>query len=187
MTLPDFKERYSGPFHDLILFATHEETRIEAMTSLVPDEARKWWGPEEERTIPTEREIEIVERTQIQPLRPRSHPYQHLLLPYSALGENAADRVRRWFGLRAELAGAGDAFFATVNVRYVYLEHQLLNLMSFAEAYHRTLHDKPLIDAETHAKALKSMLASLDDRRLKETYAKRLEHAVPGPESPWVI
>jgi hypothetical protein len=137
IALPTFKERYSGPLENFLLLATHEESQIESMTSLADDAIEKWWGPGDERTIPIEREIEIVERIRAQPLAPRKNPYRRLLLPWAVWGEDASDAIKRWFDLRADLAGPGDALFATLNVRYIYLENQLLNLTSFAEAYHR--------------------------------------------------
>ena len=39
-----------------------------------------------------------------------------------------------------KLGGLGDLLFATLNVRYIYLENQVLNLLAFAEGYHRALH-----------------------------------------------
>jgi hypothetical protein len=173
--LTEFKERYYGPLHDLIILATREETRTEAMTLLISEETPKWWG--DKKPINGLRRIEIVERTQLQPLTPRSRPYENVLFPFSAWGDEASDRLRRWFDLRKELGGIGDLFFATVNVRYIYLENQILNLVSVAEAYHRTFHDEPQVDRARHDEAVKAMLEVLDDDALREIYRQPLRYA----------
>ena len=175
VTLSEFKERYSQPLHDLVLFAIHEEIRVEAMTILIPEELEKWWG--DKKPIERVREVEVVQRTNSQPLRPRKHRYEHGLVPLTAWGDDAPERIRQWFDLRRKLGGLADLLFATLNVRYIYLENQVLNLMAFAEGYHRALHDELVVKQEDHEDNVEEMLVALEGDELRKIYAPRLEHA----------
>ena len=175
ISLSEFKEHYSTPLHDLVLLGIHEETRIESMTLLLPDEHEKWWG--DRKPIRGWHEIEVVERTNTQPLRPRRNRYRHGLIPLTAWGDEAPERIRTWFELRRDLGGLGDLLFATLNVRYIYLENQVLNLMSFAEGYHRLRRDQPPLERVEHERLVKEMLAVLESDRQREIYRDRLRHA----------
>ncbi|HEX5989373.1 MAG TPA: HEPN domain-containing protein [Solirubrobacterales bacterium] len=172
-TLPDLNERFIRPLHDLMILGTNEEIRVTETTLLIPEELEKWWG--DKKPLPHTNQVSVVQRSQLQWHRQRKNAFHQVPLPFSALGPDPVQTIRRWYSLRAELAGAGNSLFGTINRRYRTLEVDLLSLLSVAEGYHRARFDQLLVEEEEHAAAIQTMVAALPER-LKENYRKRLKY-----------
>jgi uncharacterized Zn finger protein len=85
--------------------------------------------------------------------------------------------VRSWFTLHGRLRGSGTFFFGTLNDYDLPVENRLLNLLAFAETYHRELHDEPPFAVEDHQRNTRAMLAALRDESAVPVYQGTLKHA----------
>ncbi len=102
--------------------------------------------------------------------------HQRPLVPFAALGPRSHDFVRRWFDLYDQLGGAMLFFVGALSER-MFLENRLLNEMSFAESYHRTVHDKPPISDDEHDEYVKAMLETIENAEHRDHYRVRLRYA----------
>jgi hypothetical protein len=102
--------------------------------------------------------------------------HERPLVPFAALGDAAPAFIRSWFELYENLGPAMLFFIAALSER-MFLENRLLNDMSFAESYHRTLHDKPPITPDEHTGYMARML---DDRACRPSQALRGSASVRG-------
>lgn len=98
------------------------------------------------------------------------------LVPFSALQDAAPTFISGWFELYERLGPAMLFFIAALSER-MFLENRLLNYTSFAESYHRTLHDEPPITAEEHAQYVAEMLKTIDNTDHRNHYEARLRFA----------
>jgi hypothetical protein len=98
------------------------------------------------------------------------------LLPANAV-DDIGDLLERWFALQRELGDAAQFFFGTINDRDLPAVNRLLNLLAFAETYHRRKHNEPPLIAGQHETFCKEMLAGLPSEQEREVYAGRLQHA----------
>lgn len=173
-TLTDLNEKYIRPLHDLLVLGTNEEIRVNETTILESEEMEKWWGDQE--PIKHTREVAVIQKIEHVWHAEKKNAFRQVPLPLAALGSDPIAAIPRWYALRAELAGAGNSLFATLNRRFRTLEIDLLSLLSVAEGYHRARFDVPVVSKETHQAAVRAMVDVLPDE-LKENYEKRLGHA----------
>ncbi len=166
----DVQRDYLTPLRHLVQFGTGEETRLQSLVLTDLDES-------DPRVSEARTDTELIIRFDIQPLTPRQNPYDHLLMPFAAWSDDPVAFLQRWLRLHARLCKAANLLFATLNVRYIYLENQLLNLTTFAEAYHRTLHDDPPISESDHAQHVQEMIGVLSSPTLQNHYRARLTFA----------
>lgn len=162
--LAEFEEQVLGPLRDLVLFGVHRPIATESMTLTTLSSAN---GDGEQ--------LDLILEDSARPL-PESRVESPCLMPLSGWVD-ADELLERWFKLYAELGPAAGVFFGTIGRRPYHLENLFLNLAIFAEAYHRTVHDRPEIAPEIHDAAVAEMLAALEDEGLREHYGPRLRHA----------
>ncbi len=161
--LREWRDRWESPLVDFVAFATRGVRRIERLTVL-HEEADGQRG-----------EIDLLFRQS--DLRASREPKaERLLLTYAALGDDLEPVVAHWFELHRDLGRAAAFLFGAVTSRMV-LENKLINLMSAAEAFHRTRHDERPVGREEHERLVADMLAQVEDEALRTHYARRLEHA----------
>jgi hypothetical protein len=162
-TYSDLFERWIAPLRDLVTFATREPARIVSLRAVTYDPRPSGIG---QAVIPPtasrerlRRDIELLIPQTWLIRGPRSD-YHRMLFGLAELGaDGEADRVvARWFEMHAALETSRDVFFAALTSR-LYIENELLNLMTAAESYHRTLHDSPPLTDERHEELTRAMLA----------------------------
>jgi hypothetical protein len=180
--LPEWSERWVRPLQDLLVFAMREQCVIESFVAVIEDPAlAEAVHPAIRIAAPdpiwSRYDVEIV-RPDAVDLRERGiEPFRHMLLPLTAIRARFEEVLPHWFDIHRRLGGAAAFFFGTLNVGRIYQENRLLNLLAFAEGYHRTFFDAPPFPAEVHDELVERMLATLDDSRQREHYLPRLRHA----------
>jgi hypothetical protein len=148
--LLQWQTEWIDPLRHLMLFANREQSLVESLSGLQdPAEASST--------------IRIFERheTSIGQTTVRSF-YQRDLLPAGIIGDTA-ELTRLWFAFHAKLGPAAGFLFGTLNSAGMTIENKFLNLMAFAEAYHRTLHDEKPLSKSRHASYRAAMLGVLPD------------------------
>lgn len=168
--LADLNEKYVRPLHDLLILGTNEEIRVTERTILVEEEHEKWW---DDKPLRETRPIAVVQRSELVWHADKATAFNRVPLPLGGLGEDPVVGVQRWYALRAELAGAGNSLFATINRRFRALEVDLLSLLSAAEGYHRARFDSPVVSEAEHKQAVKDMIGALPEH-LQANYRGRL-------------
>jgi ApeA N-terminal domain 1 len=98
------------------------------------------------------------------------------LLPANAVDDIGA-LITQWFALHRELGDAAQLFFGTINDRDLPALNRMLNLLAFAETYHRRRFDEPPLAEEEHDTLSTQMLDELPSRREHDVYAGRLRYA----------
>lgn len=173
---PAVREQFVGPLQDLVTFCHRQDAPVTAMTV--------YSYPGEPAEEPLERarqldrsKVQVVERTSLHYDLERKRSYQRMVMPLAALEEKAVEAVASWFELRASLDVAGSVLSGVLSDRFMVLENQLLNLMAFAEGYHRKLHDNPQVERHRHRQIVKAMLGTLENTNEKQIYRQRLGHA----------
>ena len=167
----EIRQRYLVPFHDLVLFGTTEETVTQSLTLPGLD------VQESELIEEVHGSVEFIVQDASRPLTAKRNPYRHLLMPIAVWRSNPTALAEHWLGLHTKLGKTASLLFATLNSRPPYIENQLLNLTTFAESYHRTLHDESPITKEEHSASVTQMLTALPDKRLQDHYRPRLKYA----------
>lgn len=151
------------PVRDLMTFANREVAIIERLSgSAEPD------SPES---------VQIFEQAEAV-VRPRTNFsfYQRDLLPAGII--DTAELIQRWFDLHASIGPSSALFFGTLNSRGLPVENRFLNLMAFAEGYHRLLHNEPPLEEDEHRTARETMIAALPhDERMRRHYRLELKYA----------
>jgi hypothetical protein len=165
LTLSEWRRQWLQPLQDLLTFGNREQTITQSLTLLVPREG----GPAASAEV-----FEPAE-TSARPETVFSF-YQRDLLPASVATDFDAF-VRSWFALHRRLRGASRFFFGTLNDYDLPVENRLLNLLAFAETYHRELHDEPPFTIEEHEHNTRAMLGALPDESAISVYQGTLGHA----------
>lgn len=168
--LGELEARYVSPIKSLVLFCTEEQTVTESLTLFGLD------GDDSSLVAEARHSVEIVGQDASRPLVVKHNPFNHLLMPFAAWPADPAALFQRWLDLHGKLGSAADLLFATLNNPPPYIENRFLNLMTFAEAYHRTLHDTPPLTLDEHKAATEQMLESLS-APLRSHYGPRLQYA----------
>jgi hypothetical protein len=159
LTLQDFEERWLIPLRSLIVFAAR--------------------GPvlEQELIVHPEHGNDVHVLTEAPSLTATPPAtYDRPLVPFVALGDGAEEFISAWFEMYAKLDRATDFLISALDSE-LFLENRLLNLTSFLESYHRTLHDQPPVSSEDHERNMEAMLEALPDQSQREHYAEKLRHA----------
>ena len=158
-----------APLRDLVVFSTRQPSFV---TGLRLDQQADVTLGEDDYVRP----LDIFRRQELERWPDHSGAYYALLLnPATVPG--GIDIVADWYRLRERLGPAWPLFFSTIVNRDLPPESQLLNLTSFAEGYHRTLHDKPPLTQGEATAARDVMLAALPDDRHRDVYRMSLLHA----------
>ena len=161
-------ERWHGewidPLRDLMTFANREICVIERLSgSAEPDTLHG--------TVTVYEQAEAV-------TRPRTHLsfYQRDLLPAGIIDTH--ELIQRWFALHSTIGYSTTFLFGTLNSNQLPLENRFLNLMAFAEGYHRILHNEAPLSDDEHRDARQAMLEALPkDERIRKLYRRELKYA----------
>jgi hypothetical protein len=102
-----------------------------------------------------------------------------LPLPAAAAKSQRHQLLPRWFAQHREIGHVGKLLFGTLQTRDQWPENELLNLVSFAEAYHERFYDYPVFDQELNRRLMSSALERVPEEvrqawRDKLTWATRL-------------
>jgi hypothetical protein len=151
------------PLRDLVIFARTSPSHVTGLRLLRPGS--------EGRT----HEYRVIRRPESDPRDARTSGPPLLLNPATVPDIN--ELIRGWFELREKLGPVWRLFFATTVAPGLTSEARLLNLSSFAEGYHRTLHDEPPLSDVDAAASVQAMLAALDDDQHRETFCYALAYA----------
>lgn len=179
VSLRTFEEGWLLPLQGLVMLASREPTIQTELTLLLPDPLAESYHPAVTHGTPpgfwNTEEVEVLTATPGLAADPSSG-YEHLLVPFGALGDEMAGFVRAWFRLYAELGDAAIMLMSAFGSR-LFLENKLLNEMSFAESYHRTKHNEPAVPADEHLRLVEKMLAAIQHGPYREHYEQKLRYA----------
>lgn len=155
-----------GPLVDMVTFSTRAAAAV----------TRLRLGPDLRRGVGSGAELRVIRAREHPAPVERSGLYYALMLNPATVPDGA-ELFANWYALRSRLGPVWPLFFSTLAQLDLPLETQLLNLASFGEAYHRTLHDEaPLTEVE-HVAAQATMLAALPNARHRDVYKTVLHHA----------
>lgn len=180
-SLDRWREEWVRPLVDLLVFATREQVVVDRLEAIIFDHRlAEAVHPAIRRAAPdrvwARREIEIV-RPQVVEIRERGiEPFQHILLPLAALGHRAPEAIAEYFARYRALGRTAAFVFVVLNARTIHEENRLLNLMAFAEGYHRTFLEAPPLPQELHRELRKKMLRAID-KRYRGVYSNPINHA----------
>lgn len=181
LSLDRWREEWVRPLVDLLVFATREQVVVERFEAVISDNRlAEAVHPAIRRPAPdrvwARREIEVV-RPHVVDLRERGiDPFQHMLLPLGGLGQRAPAALANYFARYRALGRTAAFFFVVLNARTIHEENRLLNLMAYAEGYHRTFHDAPPLPDELHRELRKKMLAAID-KKYRSVYSNPIHFA----------
>ena len=165
------------PMRDLLTLATREPSRLESFVAILRDDdpPEPWLRVRDEEAW-RRREVEFVTpEGNLVRTDPR-FGYGRMLFGLTEL-EDDADRIfARWWEMYDQLAGARNTLFAALTTR-MYLENQMQSMMSAAEAYHRTFHDKQPLSDERHQELRTAMLGVTADAEERAVYESSLKYA----------
>jgi hypothetical protein len=180
LPLDEFEEQWVRPLEALVILANREPTVLQGFTVLLED-AGAWESVDPAlrgRTTPevwNEIHVDVLTPTPDLTAEPSSE-YDRPLVPFAALGTDSHAFIAHWWGLHAQL-GVAAGFLMSAWGSRMFLEHKLLNQMSFSESYHRIKHDEPAIPAEDHERNVEAMLAVIEDKTQREHYRQKLRYA----------
>ncbi|HEV7481499.1 MAG TPA: HEPN domain-containing protein [Solirubrobacterales bacterium] len=164
LSLSQWRDRWITPLRDLMIFANRERSVLTNLSGYT--EADTLHGAvrifeRQETAINTEDNFSF---------------YQRDLLPAGIM--DTATLINAWVDLHSRL-GASTAFlFGTLNASQLPLENRFLNLMAFAEGYHRVMHDEQPLSSEAHAAYREAMLSALpDDPQIRSLYDRDFAHS----------
>jgi hypothetical protein len=75
------------------------------------------------------------------------------------------------------MSRAAPFFFSTIRDGSQWLENQLLNLTSFAEAYHERLYDRPRFSPALNAELAEALLPQIDDAEARAAWREKTNYA----------
>lgn len=174
--LGEFWKEWLAPLQGLIIFAGRDPTVVESLVVIQPSTTDVHPAIRRGSTVNwREERVEVL-----MPLPGLSadtrHDYLRALLPLAVLGDDAPAFIRRWWELHRKLGPATELLMSALGSR-LFLQNRLLNELSFAESYHRVLHDEPPITDEQHETYLEAMLATVEDPSHRKHYRTRLRYA----------
>jgi hypothetical protein len=180
--LPDWSEGWLRPLQDLLAFAMREQCVVDSFVAIIDDPALaeavhpaiRVAAPD---SVWSRYYVEIVRADPVDLRGPGIEPFRHMLLPLAVLRDRVGEVLPLWFDIHRRLDGAAAFFFGTLNVGRIYEENRLLNLLAFAEGYHRTFFDAPPFPDAVHDQLVGRMLATLDDKQQRDHYGTRLRYA----------
>lgn len=165
LSLRQWQTEWIDPLRHLMIFANREQSLIESLSGY-PD-------PSDAFSL-----IRLFERHETSVLQATTHSfYQRDLLPAGITGDTG-ELIRLWLDFHSKLGAAAGFLFGTLNSVGMTIENEFLNLMAFAEAYHRTLHDEKPLSKSQHGRYRKAMLGALPESPfIKELYERDLRYS----------
>jgi hypothetical protein len=176
MSVRVLKDRVLGPLVNFLVLVSDEQSRVEELTITRYEPVEDFMLPAlrpGRTTLP--RSIKIIESPWPRLKRPDVN-LDRPLLGRRALGRSAPKVLEAWYALVEELRPADVVAFGVWNAQSIYLENMLLNLMSFAEAFHERRMDAPRLDQAEHRKLVKKLLRGLPDD-VRQAYREALAYA----------
>jgi Apea-like HEPN/ApeA N-terminal domain 1 len=145
LTIASWRRLWVRPLQHLLVFANREQSIAESIG----------FGDDQTR-------VRLIEQREaaIEPSTSFSF-YQRDLLPALIL-DDVDELVRRWYALHRRLGEASEFFFGTINRGDLPRENRLLSLTSFAESYHRALHDDPPFSEAQHQEQMQAILGAME-------------------------
>lgn len=160
---------------NLVVFATREPSRLRSFKTVLYDREPAFWLQGQARERSRRRDVEFVSRESDLALTKPRFRYRRMLFGLGELGDDASRFLSRWLEMHNQLARGRNVFFSALT-SVLYQENLLLNLMSAAEAYHRTFHDEPPLRDERHEELMAAML-QIPRNEERDVYTSPLEYA----------
>jgi hypothetical protein len=170
-----WEREWIEPLQDLLVLCMGRQIEIESLTAHFRVSAPEFLRPalNDRETMPLT--VEIRRRKMVEPSQPRS--YKRVLLPRNAVGFEGERFLREWFRLHRRISRAAPFFFSTIREGSQWLENQLLNVTSFAEAYHERLYDRPRFDPALNTQLAEALLPEIEDAEAREAWREKINYA----------
>jgi ApeA N-terminal domain 1 len=177
LSLHEFEQRWLLPLQGLVTFVGRDPTLVEHLTAVVPRPTQvhpliRHGNPQIHWD---EDQVDVLMRLPGLTEKPRYH-HGRPLVPLAVLEDDASAFIARWWVLYERL-GPAVLFLMSAFGSRMFLENRLLNELSFAESYHRILHDDPPVSRKDHKQYVAAMLATINDPDDRDHYRMRLSHA----------
>jgi hypothetical protein len=162
MTLAEMERSYLEPLCDLVAFATRRACFVQSLR------------------LPLSREgtaaLHVVRTAYPKPDARSDRDVYSVALNLARLPA-PAKTLTAWFDLHQRIGPVWQLLFSTLQRTDGLLENRFLNLVAFAEGYHRALHDQLPLTTEQAKAATKAALASVTDPKTRRVYREALAHA----------
>lgn len=162
MTLAELERSYLEPLCDFVTFATRRACYVQSLR------------------LPASRDgIEALHVVRTPYPRPdaRSERDVYSLTLNLALLPAPQETLQAWFALHQRIGPVWQLFFSTLPRVDGLLEDRFLNLVAFAEGYHRALLDQPPLTAEQASAAKRAALKAITDPQARRVYREAFAHA----------
>lgn len=162
MTFAEMERSYLEPLCDLVAFATRRACYVQSLR------------------LPTSREgIEALHVVRTPYPKPDARSERDVYSLTLNLADLPApqETLQAWFALHRQIGPVWQLLFSTLQRTTGLLENRFLNLVAFAEGYHRAMHDQPPLTPEQAKAATKAALASITDSKTRRVYRDALAHA----------
>ncbi len=168
LSLTQWLERWVTPIQDLMVFGMRQPSSTISLSGIHAGAV----GP---NGLPFDVKVHALWHPRVPDLS--WAVYQgRAILPANAV-DDIGELIAQWFALHRKLGNAAQLFFGTINDRDLPALNRMLNLLAFAETYHRRRFDEPPLAEAEHDALSKQMLAGLPSQRECDVYAGRLLHA----------
>jgi hypothetical protein len=170
-----WEREWIEPLRDLLILCMGRQIEIESLTAHFRVGAPAFLRPAlaDRRTMPVT--VEIRRRKMAEPSPPQN--FDRVLLPRNAVAGEGERFLREWFRLHRRIARAAPFFFSTIREGTQWLENQLLNLTSFAEAYHERLYDRPRFDPALNSELIDTLLPQIEDIEARAAWREKTNYA----------
>lgn len=177
-SLEEFEESWLAPLQALVIFAGREPTVLESI--VVVAQSTTEVHPAIRRGSPgigwDEERVNVIMPLPGLTAEPR-FDYQRPLVPLAALREEAPAFIGRWWALHRQLGSSATTTLISALGSRLFLDNRLLNEISFAESYHRILHNEPPLSDAEHEQYVDAMLGTIEDPAHRKHYRVRLKYA----------
>jgi len=162
MALAEMERSYLEPLCDLVAFATRRACYVQSLRL-----------PASRKSI---KALHVVRTPYPKPDARSERDVYSLTLNLADLPE-PQETLQAWFALHQRVGPVWQLLFSTLQRTDGLLENRFMNLVAFAEGYHRALHDQPPLPPEQAKAATKAALKSITDRKTRRVYREALAHA----------
>lgn len=167
-TIVEFRRRFVSPLQDFLIFASRRPGEAPRITAFVEPEGA---GPTETIRVWFPRQYRLSDPA---PLGP-----QDLLRAAQFSREEFPEWLAAWFAFHEDMAEARGLWFDTIASPALPLGNELLNLVAFAEGYHRQSDrfEQAPFSGEAHEAMVEAMLNALPDETARKQYGGALRYA----------
>jgi ApeA N-terminal domain 1 len=173
--LAAWERQWILPLQDLLILCTGRESPIASLTAHFRVQVPAFVRPAlaDRRTMPATVSVRRANMT----APGHDGRYERMLLPRNALSCDGARFLQEWFRLHRRIVRAAPFFFATLDERSQWLQNQLLNLTSFAEAYHERMDDHPRFDPDLNSRLAYELLGRIEDLVARQAWREKTAYA----------